>query len=159
MKVRNINPADDAAIAKLVRDNLKAHNLDIPGTVYFDSNLDHISDFYLKEPEKRRYFVVADESDRVVGGIGFAEFTPFEYCAELQKLYLSDEVKGQHLSYDLIRLVEAEAAKCGYRKLYLETHDNLTAAIHVYEKCAYKEIDKPREVVHGGMNRFFIKDL
>ena len=43
--------------------------------------------------------------------------------------------------------------------MYLETHDNLAAAIHVYEKCGYKEIEKPAGVVHATMNRFFIKEL
>ena len=29
--------------------------------------------------------------------------------------------------------------------------------IHVYEKCGYQEIPKPEAVVHGGMNRFYLK--
>ncbi len=33
------------------------------------------------------------------------------------------------------------------------------AAIHIYEKCGYKEIDRPKEVVHSTMNRFFLKFL
>ena len=47
----------------------------------------------------------------------------------------------------------------GYKKLYLETHTNLEAAIHIYEKCGYEEIDKPAGVVHATMNRFYIKEL
>jgi len=43
--------------------------------------------------------------------------------------------------------------------MYLETHDNLAAAIHVYEKSGYKEIEKPAGIVHATMNRFFIKEL
>jgi putative acetyltransferase len=43
--------------------------------------------------------------------------------------------------------------------MYLETHDNLAAAIHVYEKAGYREIEKPEGVVHATMNRFFIKDI
>ena len=33
------------------------------------------------------------------------------------------------------------------------------AAIHIYEKCGYKEIDRPKEAVHSTMNRFFLKYL
>ncbi len=47
----------------------------------------------------------------------------------------------------------------GYKQSYLETHDNLQAAIHIYEKCGYKEIERPKEVVHSTMNRFFLKVL
>lgn len=37
--------------------------------------------------------------------------------------------------------------------------DNLKAAVHIYEKCGYKEIERPKEVVHSTMNRFFLKKL
>lgn len=37
--------------------------------------------------------------------------------------------------------------------------DNLKAAIHLYEKCGYKLIEKPKEVVHSSMNRFYLKEL
>ena len=42
---------------------------------------------------------------------------------------------------------------------YIETHDKLQAAIHIYEKKGYEEIERPREVVHSSMNRFFRKAL
>ena len=158
MEYREINKADDIALADIVRRNLKAHGLDIPGTVYFDDNLDHLSDFYLGD-KARRYYFIAVEDNEVVGGVGLAEFEYFEDCAELQKLYLTDHVKGRGIGYQLIRMVEEEARELGYRKMYLETHTNLQAAIHIYKKCGYKEIEKPAGVVHATMNRFFIKEL
>lgn len=158
MEYREINKADDIALADIVRRNLKAHGLDIPGTVYFDDNLDHLSDFYLGD-KARRYYFIAVEDDEVVGGVGLAEFEYFEDCAELQKLYLTDQVKGKGIGYQLIRMVEEKARELGYRKMYLETHTNLQAAIHIYKKCGYKEIEKPAGVVHATMNRFFIKEL
>lgn len=158
MEYREINKADDIALADIVRRNLKAHGLDIPGTVYFDDNLDHLSDFYLGD-KARRYYFIAVEDDEVVGGVGLAEFEYFEDCAELQKLYLTDRVKGRGIGYQLIRMVEEKARELGYRKMYLETHTNLQAAIHIYKKCGYKEIEKPAGVAHATMNRFFIKEL
>lgn len=158
MEYREINKADDTVLADIVRRNLKAHGLDIPGTVYFDDNLDHLSDFYLGD-KARRYYFIAVEDDEVVGGVGLAEFEYFEDCAELQKLYLTDCVKGRGIGYQLIRMVEEKARELGYRKMYLETHTNLEAAIHIYKKCGYNEIEKPAGVVHATMNRFFIKEL
>ena len=38
--------SDNETAAKLVRDNLKRFGLDLPGTVYFDDMLDHLSDFF-----------------------------------------------------------------------------------------------------------------
>ena len=37
--------------------------------------------------------------------------------------------------------------------------NNLQAAIHNYEKSGYVEIDRPAEVNHSTMNRFFRKVL
>ena len=56
---RKIEPADDARIAEIVRANLKHFHLDIPGTAYFDPELEHLSAFYDAEPSKRRYFVAS----------------------------------------------------------------------------------------------------
>ena len=156
-KYREMTEADNEVVAALVRDNLKQFGLDIPGTVYFDAGLDRLSDFYGNK--ERRYFVVENEAGRVIGGIGFARFEPMKDTAELQKLYLSDSVKGFGLGYKLIDFIEGKMRDAGYKRSYLETHDNLQAAVHIYGKCGYKEIDRPKEVVHSTMNRFFLKTL
>ena len=156
MEYRTLTAEYDAALAALIRTNLKAHHLDIPGTVYFDDGLDHLSDFY--DHEGRSYFVLLD-GEKLVGGIGLAEFEGFPDCCELQKLYLDDSVKGRRLGYQLIEKVEQEARGLGYKRMYLETHTNLQAAIHIYEKAGYKEIDRPDCVVHSTMNRFYMKEL
>ena len=157
--ITTLTPEYDRALAALIRKNLEEYHLDIPGTVYFDDNLNHLSDFYLAEPDRRHYFILLDEEGKLVGGIGLAEIDIFEDCAELQKLYLANEVKGQGLSYRLMDLLEDKAKELGYRRMYLETHDNLGIAIHAYERAGYKEIPKPEAVVHSTMNRFFVKDI
>ncbi|MCR4728224.1 MAG: GNAT family N-acetyltransferase [Lachnospiraceae bacterium] len=154
---REMTEADNKAVAALIRYNLEQFGLDIPGTVYFDTGLDRLSDFY-GNPE-RRYFVAEDETGKVVGGIGFAAFKPMKDTAELQKLYLSDSAKGHGLGYELIGLIEDKMREAGFKQSYLETHDNLQAAIHIYEKCGYKEIERPKAVGHSAMNRFFLKKL
>ena len=156
-KYREMTMADNDAVAKLIRKNLEKHNLDIPGTVYFDEGLEHLSDYY--GVDDRRYFVMEDEHGKVIGGIGFAKLDFMERTAELQKLYLDDSAKGSGLGYELISFVEDKMKDAGYQYSYLETHDNLQAAIHIYEKSGYTEIEKPQEVVHSAMNRFFKKSL
>ena len=68
-QIRKIEEKDDAALAKIVRDNLKAYHLDIPGTAYFDPELDHLSAYYLAAPDKRAYFVAQDEDGTILGGV------------------------------------------------------------------------------------------
>jgi len=151
-----LSPQYDGAVAALVRGNLKAHHLDIPGTAYFDESLDHLSGFY--DRPGRAYFVLL-ENGSVIGGIGLAEFSGFPECCELQKLYLADAAKGRGLGYRMIAHIEACARDMGYRQIYLETHTNLQAAIHIYEKSGYREIPQPESVVHSTMNRFYLKEL
>lgn len=156
MEYKTLTPEYDAAVAELIRTNLKAYHLDIPGTVYFDDGIDHLSSFY-DHPSRAYYVLVEDE--KVIGGIGLAEFEGFSDCCELQKLYLKGSAKGNGQGYKLISFIEDKARELGYKKMYLETHTNLQAAIHIYEKSGYQEIERPSSVVHGTMNKFYIKDL
>ncbi len=159
MNIREIRSEDNLALADIIRDNLEKHELNIPGTVYFDDNLNRLSEFYLDKPEQRKYYILLDENERIIGGIGLAEFEALDGWAELQKLYLIDEYKGQGLGKKLVELVIDIAQILGYSTLYLETHTNLKAAIGLYEKCGFKIIDKPDGVVHSTMNRFYVKEL
>ncbi len=153
---REITPDDDEKIVSIIRKNLEAYSLNIPGTAYFDEGLDHLSTCYGKDDEG--YYVLECDG-QVVGGIGFAKFPFMDDTAELQKIYLDDPVKGKGLGYRMIKFVENKMKEAGFKRSYLETHDNLQAAIHIYEKSGYTEIDKPAETGHSSMNRFFIKDL
>ena len=149
---------DNAAVAELARYNLKKNGLDIPGTVYFDPVLDDLYDFYYGKPG-RAYYVLVNEENQVVGGVGFAEFEAFPHCAELQKLYLADAAKGKGFGYKMTKYAEDRMKEAGYRASYLETHKNLKIAIHLYEKCGYQSIQRPKEVMHGAMTHFFYKEL
>lgn len=157
--IRPITAQDDQAIAEIVRQNLKAYHLDIPGTAYFDPELDCLSKYYNAQPDKRRYYVAALEDGTAVGGAGIAEFPGFEHCAELQKLYLSDKAKGKGFGKQLMQTAEQYAKTAGYRLLYLETHTNLETAIGLYEKLGFHRIEKPVAVLHSTMNRFYLKQL
>ncbi|MBR0200707.1 MAG: GNAT family N-acetyltransferase [Oscillospiraceae bacterium] len=154
-----ITAEDDGALAQIVRHNLETHDLALPGTAYYDEQLDHLSGYYLSDPAKRFYLVLRDGAGRTLGGVGVAELPFFDRCGELQKLYLADEAKGAGLGCELIARIEDRARELGYRRIYLETHSNLRAAIHVYEKSGYRRIPRPKEAVHGTMDRFYIKEL
>ena len=157
--IRPITSQDDQAIAEIIRGNLRDYHLDIPGTAYFDPELDCLSGYYNAQPDKRRYFVAEQEDGTVVGGVGIAAFSGFEHCAELQKLYLADEAKGRGFGKQLMQTAEQYAKAAGYRFLYLETHTNLETAIGLYEKLGFRRIEKPAAVLHSTMNRFFLKQL
>ena len=158
-QIRKITSADDSKIAGIIRANLKAYHLDIPGTAYFDPELDSLSAYYNAEPDKRAYFIAEDDDGSVIGGVGIAEFSGMESCAEIQKLYLSDAAKGKGMGQKLLEYAQESAKQMGFKRLYLETHSSLKAAIGLYEKLGYREIEKPDFIFHGTMDRFYVKSL
>lgn len=149
LNYRRIEAADDKRIAEIIRMNLKKLHLDVPGTAYFDPELEHLSAYYNINPSKRVYFVALDPEGQVVGGVGIAEFDGIKNCAELQKLYLDDSAKGKGWGKELMRIAENWARSAGYENLYLETHTNLTAALQLYEKTGFRQIEKPCRTPHG----------
>lgn len=159
--LRPIKSEDDPYLGEIARYNLEKYGLDIPGTAYFDPELDHLSVYYGEKPEER-FYLVAELSGEVLGGVGFAEFPLIEGCAELQKLYLKDSVKGVGLGKLLMKEIEAKAKDFGYCRIYLETHSSLETALHMYEKTGYRDrskVDAPSTSAHNAMDRFLIKEL
>lgn len=174
MLIRPIAAADDASMAAIVRESLTAHGLDIPGTAYFDPELDHLSSFYnigdgfdeaingtgTDTDNARAYFVAVNDDGTLVGGAGFAAFPDHPGVAELQKLYVSPAAQRQGLGHRLAALVEQRAAEAGYATLYLETHHNLADAIRLYRRLGYTQLDAPLPgTAHTTMDRFFAKRL
>ena len=159
MDYRKIEASDDKRIAEIIRANLERLHLNIPGTAYFDLELEHLSLYYNSDSSKRAYFVALDETGQVAGGVGIAEFDGIESCAELQKLYLDDSVKGKGFGKELMRIAEDWARSAGYRNLYLETHTNLSAALGLYKKMGFCQIEKPCSTPHSAMDCFFLKKL
>ena len=149
-------PDYDKDLAGLIRRILKDAKLDIPGTAYFDESLDCLSAYY--DREGRTYLVLL-EGDKVIGGAGLAECGLFEDCCELQKLYLDPAFRGRGLGYGLVLGIEERARQLGYQRIYLETHTCLEAAMALYERMGYREIEKPAALIHSAMDRFYLKDL
>ena len=154
LRFEPLREAHDAAIAALIRESLRARGLAIPGTAYYDEALEHLSAYY-RQPGRAYYVLLQGEA--VVGGVGLAEFRGD--CCELQKLYLAYPLQGRGLGYEMLRRIEDKARALGYRSIYLETHTNLAAAIHVYVRAGYQEIHRPAGVVHSTMNKFYRKQL
>lgn len=156
VKIRPIKQQDDFELAKIIRTILKSYGLDIPGTAYFDKELDHLSSFY-GQKDDREYFVAVYDAGNVLGGNGIAEFDHANHVAELQKLYLTDSARGHHLSYRLLDTAVGFAKGAGYQTVYLETHHALKEAIHLYTEYGFTDLGHPlNNGEHSSMDKFFV---
>ena len=157
--IRKIEKRDDKPLAELIRRTLEKYGLNVPGTAYFDPELDSLSAYYEKEPCKRAYFVACLKDGTLIGGAGFSEYGGIPDCVEGQKLYVNEKLRGQGVGKALLRRALKEASAAGYRSFYLETHSSLKEALSLYEKEGFQRIEKPESAVHSEMDVFMIKNI
>ena len=63
-----------------------------------------------------------------------------ESTAELKRMYVAPQVRGQGIGRALVQALEREARRLGVSKVVLETGTRLTAAIGLYEAMGYARI-------------------
>lgn len=100
MIIREMTQSDNKAVKKIIQDSLEMLGLDIPGTAYFDPQLNDLYQYY-SELNHAHYWVMEMEG-QVVGGVGIAPFSEADKICELQKMYLIPEVQGGGLSKNLM---------------------------------------------------------
>ncbi len=156
--VRTIRPADNKALATIIRDTLTEFKANKPGTVYFDDTTDHLYDVF--KITGSIYFVV-ESGEEILGGGGIYPTGNLpEGTCELVKLYLSAKTRGMGIGKLLMEKCMAAAKELGYKRIYLETMPELTIAIPMYEKFGFTYLTGPQgNSGHGGCDVWMIKDL
>lgn len=139
--IRPLQPADNAAIAVIIRDALAEFGANKPGTVFFDPTTD---DLYSLFQQKGSVYFIAERNGIIVGGAGIfpTEALPEGYC-ELVKMYLNKAVRGAGLGRHLIDKCLQWAKANGYTHCYLETMPELRKAVSVYEKFGFRYLNGP----------------
>lgn len=158
MHIRTISPNDNAALASIIRNTLEEFGANKPGTVYFDSSTDHLSDVFL---QTRSIYFVAEEDGVILGGSGIypTEGLPDGTC-ELVKLYLSPAARGKGLGKELMQRCLEAAAEMGYNKVYLETMPELKVAVPMYERAGFTYLSNPMgNSGHCGCDIWMARDL
>ena len=139
--LRNIEPQDNAAIAKIIRSCLKEFGADKPGTVYYEESTDNLFGLY---SEERSVYFIAEIEGRIVGGGGICPTNGLsEDTCELVKMYLLPEARGKGIGAALMNKCIETAKQKGFNKVYLESLPELKRAITVYEKFGFKKLSGP----------------
>ena len=156
--IRPIQPSDNPIIAKIIRDTLKEFGANHPGTVYYDPTTDALYELFQKE---RSVYNIAEINGKIVGGGGIypTDGLPGDTC-ELVKMYLLPEARGTGLGSQLIALCLNQAKANGFKKVYLETMNELKAALKVYARMGFTYLDGPMgNSGHFGCPLWMIKEL
>ncbi|MCF0055625.1 GNAT family N-acetyltransferase [Dyadobacter sp. CY356] len=139
--IREIQPEDNAELARVIRKALEEFKANKPGTVYFDKSTDHLSDLF--QVENSVYFV-AIEDTKLLGGAGIFPTEGLDAdTVELVKMYLRPEARGKGLGKTLILKCIEYAKSKGYKRIYLETMNELDKAVIAYEKLGFQLLSSP----------------
>lgn len=158
-QIRPIAPRDDQQMKKILQQCLTEAGLNVPGTAYFDPQLDELAEYYARL-ERSAYWVVVDAADRVLGGCGYGPVADFPAICELQKLYLAPAARGQGLSKVLVNKAMAAAKQSGYAQMYVVTDTKLPIANLLYQKMGFARLPQAlADDPHDGCDTWYLKDL
>lgn len=158
IRIRTIQPADNTALASIIRQSLTEFGANKPGTVFYDRTTDALYELF-HAPGSIYY--IAEENGRLLGGAGIFPSSGLpEGVCELVKMYLHTDARGKGLGRLLIDKCLDTARDMGYRQVYLETMPELRKAVSVYEKFGFRYLSGPMgNTGHFGCDVWMIKEL
>lgn len=156
--IREIKPEDNQALAKVVRAVITEMGAPKTGTAYEDQATDAMFENYQKN--KAAYFVLLHKN-KVVGGAGIAQLDNFDgNVCELQKMYFLPIARGKGLGAKLIGVCLEKAKEFGFESCYLETLPYMAAAVKLYNKYGFTNLDAPMgNTNHYSCNVWMIKKI
>jgi putative acetyltransferase len=157
-RLRPIAPADDPAVAAIIRDVMTEHGASGDGFAIHDAEVGAMHAAY--QGPRAAYYVV-DDGGVVIGGGGFAPLVggPPDTC-ELKKMYFRPAARGRGIGRALLERCLAEARDRGYARCYLETLDSMAAARHLYAKLGFRPRCGPLGATgHHGCDTFYERAL
>ena len=83
--------------------------------------------------------------DAIVGCIALRPLKTRESAGEIKRLYVRPEFRGAGAAAALLAALEQYAAEYGYRWLYLDSRDDLAAAIRFYARHGYEACERYNE--------------
>lgn len=158
LTIRKVQPEDNLALAKLIRNIFEEFNAPKNNTVYSDESTDKLYELF---ENKKAVLWVALCDEFIVGccGIYPTKGLP-EHCAELVKFYLKPHYRGMGIGKKMMIKSFEFARNEGYTSLYLESFPEFEQAVDMYKKYGFVELEKPMgESGHTACNIWMLKYL
>lgn len=158
LQIRPVEHADNVKLAIVLRAILVEMGVPKVGTAYEDKALDCMCETYAEE--NSQYFVV-EQDGIILGGAGIAALANYDGpVCELQKMYVSSELRGQGVGKQLMDRCLEFASKSGFEQVYIETMPYMKAAQKLYNKSGFYYIGGPLgDTGHNACPVHMLKDL
>lgn len=156
--LRPIEPGDNPGIAAVIRSVMPEFGCDGPGFSIHDPEVDEMWQAY--QPEGAAYWIITD-GKRILGGGGYARLAGGDTdTCELKKMYFLPEARGHGFGDALMQRILLHAADAGYRTVYIETVNRMTAANTLYRKYGFTALERPMgDTGHGACDTFYSRTL
>jgi putative acetyltransferase len=109
----------------------------------------------------RSRFYVVEQSREVVGCGGIAQLTGGgpEIC-ELKKMYFLPQARGRGVGRLLTETLLQDAARIGFRKVYIETLESMTAANRLYRRLGFVQLENSLgDTGHCGCDTYYVLEV
>jgi ribosomal protein S18 acetylase RimI-like enzyme len=130
-------PEDLTAIIKLFREYANSLPIDL-GYQDFEGEMAAMPGKYA--PPLGALLLARDARGRAIGCVGLRPIEP-RGCCEMKRLYVAPEGRGRKLGERLVGEIVVVAQTIGYREMRLDTLPTMSAAIALYRKFGFEEID------------------
>ena len=142
LHIRPLLPKDNRHLARVIREVLHEYNLPRQGSALSDPSLDEV---YATYQHPRSVYWVVEDGIQIFGGGGIAPLRGGgSGTCELQKMYFKKALRGRGMGERLLRQALSTALIYGYDHCYLETIPAMEAALNLYRRFGFKELDRPR---------------
>lgn len=85
--------------------------------------------------------IARDDAGRSLGCVAVRAIIARSGCCEMKRLFVSPLARGLGLGRALMDAIVLQAARLGYREMCLDTLPTMTAAIAMYRRAGFREID------------------
>jgi len=139
MRIREIQFEDNSQLEAVIKTAFLELELPLTGTVYEDKETTQMFESY--KEDTAIYFVI--ENDGIVkGGAGIKALRSEDASVcELQKMYLSSDLRGKGYGNKLMKLCLDTAKSMGYKQCYLETLSKLKNAQKLYKQHGFEYLE------------------
>jgi putative acetyltransferase len=141
MTVRKIEPADSAAVARIIRTVMPEFGAGGAGFAIHDRE---VEDMFAAYQHPRATYFVCEADDGIVGGGGVAPLQGGDDdTCELKKMYFLPQARGKGLGQAVLTKCLQAAKDLGYTYCYLETFNTMNSAMKLYERNGFEKIPGP----------------
>jgi putative acetyltransferase len=158
LEIRPIERADVPALLEIIASSRGEYGIADRGVELLEPADRALYETYQRQ--RTLYFVASWDSE-IVGGAGVAPLAGADpLTCELQRMYLRRDARGRGIGDELLKHCLAAARQFLYVRCYLETVEQMQAALEFYGRHGFRDLQAPiGRTGHEHNDRWMVRPL